>query len=59
MALPASLPRFLLGVLPATVLVVGAILIAVLALPLSDGRRAYALHVVELFVRLARVVIGG
>jgi hypothetical protein len=47
------------GIIPATLIVLFAGIIALIALALDSGRRQYALELAERFIDLASVLVGG
>ena len=50
--------RVLIGAAPAVLLVIGAVLLMLIALPMNGDRRNYALLAVDGLVDLAWVVVG-
>ena len=50
--------RAIAGAAPAALLVIGAVLLMILALPMNGDRREYALRAVDCLVSLAYVVVG-
>jgi hypothetical protein len=58
-ALALTVGRFVLGMLPALLIVVFAGVIALLALIMDKGRREYALQVADRFIKFAAVLVGA
>ncbi|WKN47455.1 hypothetical protein [Nocardioides sp. Arc9.136] len=50
--------RVLIGAAPAVLLVIGAVLLMLIALPMNGERRSYALLAVDRLANLAWVVVG-
>jgi hypothetical protein len=55
---PARILHVVAGIIPATLVVVFAGVIAVIALALDSGRRQYALDLADRFIELASVLVG-
>jgi hypothetical protein len=58
MSIMVATGRALAGLLPALLLVIGAVAITIVALFLAPARREFALTAVDRLIRLARVVVG-
>jgi hypothetical protein len=58
MAIVILVARVLIGAAPAVLLVLGAVLLMLVALPMNGDRRDYALLGVDGLVNLAWVVVG-